>query len=681
MLYSNITPEKNYWIGADGFTWWIGQVQADGGRKLNKDGSSSPYKDETASNRVKVRIIGYHTSKHDELPVEDLPWAQVMMPTTTPQSSGYAMNHQLSLGSWVIGFFMDGMNCQQPIVMGVIGNIDTGQKTKFTPGQILTDNPEEPGFNNILHPLFNPKNSPGGDSSVPSSINSTVPTTFGTGFTYKYIPGGKSPLDKKQEEDKKVSISVANGKCSKETQQKIDETLGDLFRFLKTIKKVNNKYINVYTGEIINFVSIISGFVGRLVNIVSEILASVKTLIVDFIRKTVRDLINSILAPNAFCLDVAKELGDQLLNSILCLIDNLVQTLFSFIENIIVSLVENVVNAAFCLVQGVINSLMSAITSAISGTLQTVSSVVSLIASGGDLISNLASKVSDFIASLCTGFGCNVDVDRYDTNIGEFLPKNLFGSFGAGQTEAFINTDFLNINSPKIFDSEGKLVSGTLNCSPDNLALLACPPSIVLTGLQKTAVPPKLKAVIDSAGKLISAVITNPGSNINLDASVLITSCNGFGNGAKAKPIITNGKLTNLIIENPGNGYPDFDKTADNKDESLVISSNSKNYVGNLDNLEIINVGENYDENTKILIDGEECGIPEIINGEIVSISNICKGKVIDKYPEITILGNGSGAKIVPVILFKLREQQNNIIYPYNKEVEIIDCPGHPNGN
>jgi hypothetical protein len=50
----------------------------------------------------------------------DLPWAIVLLPTT---SSGVGNagpgRHQLQVGSWVYGFFADGQDCQQPVIVGV----------------------------------------------------------------------------------------------------------------------------------------------------------------------------------------------------------------------------------------------------------------------------------------------------------------------------------------------------------------------------------------------------------------------------------------------------------------------------------------------------------------------------------------------------------------------------------
>ena len=688
MLYSNINPEKSYWMGADGFTWWVGQVQGNGAKKLNKDLSVSDGPiDETKSNRVKVRIIGYHSSKWDELPVEDLPWAQVMMPATFPQSSGLGSSHQLDLGTYVIGFFLDGLNCQQPIVMGVIGDIATGNLKKFKKSNLITDNPEQPGFNNILSPKADNTNQTVGSLgwTTPSNIAQAAKnvgyglgkdiTSFGAGITL-YNVGGPSYRDLEMFQKKEKQVSLASP-CGTETQEKVDQTLGDLFRFLKGIKKINNQYVNKYTGEVVDFVGKISGFIGRFQNIVADILGSVKTLIINQIKTLVRNLINDILNPIAESLIPARELSDQLLNLVTCLVDNILKSLLQFIANIILSLIENVVNAAFCLVQGVVNSILSAITSAVSGALQVIQGVVSIIGQGGDLISNLASNLADFIGTICGGLNCQVDASRYDMKTGEMQPRSLFGS-----SDAIINTDFLNnIDAPQLFDADGNLVQGTLNCNADNLAFLSCPPQIALLGLNGGAGTPSILPVIDSFGRLISAIIQNPGSNITSFTSAIVTSCNGFGSGAQVQPVIDNGQVVDIIITNPGAGYPNFDKTADNLDENKVISADSPNFIGVLIGLTVTNVGSGYDENTKIIVNDKECGIPTITDGTITSVTSTCNGTVVNSLPDVQVIGNGTGAKIVPILKFAPRDQAETLAYQYNIPIEQIDCPGHPQGN
>jgi len=74
--------------------------------------------------RVRVRIFGIHTADKVKIPTDSLPWAQVTMPVTSASLSGIGDSPTGILqGSWVVGFFMDGDNQQQPIVIGTLPGI------------------------------------------------------------------------------------------------------------------------------------------------------------------------------------------------------------------------------------------------------------------------------------------------------------------------------------------------------------------------------------------------------------------------------------------------------------------------------------------------------------------------------------------------------------------------------
>lgn len=76
-------------------------------------------------NRVKVRCFGWHTENKRALPTEELPWASVLMPTTSSGTSGVGEGtHGLVEGSWVMGFFRDGNDAQDPVILGTIMGIN-----------------------------------------------------------------------------------------------------------------------------------------------------------------------------------------------------------------------------------------------------------------------------------------------------------------------------------------------------------------------------------------------------------------------------------------------------------------------------------------------------------------------------------------------------------------------------
>jgi len=100
-------------MGLDGFVWFIGVVE----------NRSDPAK----LGRVQVRCLGYHTEDLNDIPSADLPWAHVMHPVTDPSMQGLGNTPSfLVQGTWVVGFFRDANEKQQPVIMGSLpGNPQT----------------------------------------------------------------------------------------------------------------------------------------------------------------------------------------------------------------------------------------------------------------------------------------------------------------------------------------------------------------------------------------------------------------------------------------------------------------------------------------------------------------------------------------------------------------------------
>ena len=113
------------------FYWFIGQVADDSTWRENQN----PEKFDTTEEmpawgyRYKVRIIGHHDQEESSVTAEQLPWAQVMYPVTAGTGHGGSfMTPAIRQGSFVFGFFLDGKDQQNPIIMGCLGN---NAKTKL----------------------------------------------------------------------------------------------------------------------------------------------------------------------------------------------------------------------------------------------------------------------------------------------------------------------------------------------------------------------------------------------------------------------------------------------------------------------------------------------------------------------------------------------------------------------
>ena len=104
-------PEpQSYFMGLDGFVWFVGVVE--------------DRNDPDQLGRVRVRCLGFHTEDLVKLPTADLPWAHVMHPTTDPAMHGMGITPSFLVeGGWVVGFFREASEKQQPIVIGTLPGV------------------------------------------------------------------------------------------------------------------------------------------------------------------------------------------------------------------------------------------------------------------------------------------------------------------------------------------------------------------------------------------------------------------------------------------------------------------------------------------------------------------------------------------------------------------------------
>ena len=109
---------QSHFMGQDGFIWFVGVVE-------DRD-------DPERIGRVRVRCLGFHTADLNELPTADLPWAHVKHPVTDPAMHGMGSTPSFLVeGSWVIGFFRDAQEKQQPVIIGSLpGNPDNPPNPK-----------------------------------------------------------------------------------------------------------------------------------------------------------------------------------------------------------------------------------------------------------------------------------------------------------------------------------------------------------------------------------------------------------------------------------------------------------------------------------------------------------------------------------------------------------------------
>ena len=134
-------------MGKDGFIWWQGVVE--------------DRHDPLFLGRCRIRILGWHTKDKSQIPTESLPWAFPIQPITSAAQTGVGISPTgVVEGTWVVGFFRDGEDGQEPVFFGTLGgipdvqsNMDLYQDAQLRPGFQDPRNVDAPE----LHPVIKMK--------------------------------------------------------------------------------------------------------------------------------------------------------------------------------------------------------------------------------------------------------------------------------------------------------------------------------------------------------------------------------------------------------------------------------------------------------------------------------------------------------------------------------------------
>jgi len=730
MLGAAPTLESNYWFGAQGNRLWVGQVECDGAKTITEEECV----DYQESNRVKVRIMGYHTRSRTQLKPLDLPWASVLMPTTetiTRHSAGAV--HGLENGMWVLGTFMDGESAQQPLVMGSIGIVDKRQQT-------YTDRVGDLGLSNDL------------TARRPELVKNMTESSGGHGQSNRGSKTGTvSANDAQQEKNERQTFTVSNGKCGPRPESDFTKILNDLFQFTGQNEKIGGVFVNKLTGNIVETAGIVQSYTSRLAAAASGILGDIKQLILSEFRKYFQQFIITpittalALSPqkNSTVIWASNEVADTFIEIFKCIFGTILEELLNMLLDIVSGIIDDAVNSAFCMVQDIISGITSKISELVSSALGALSSVTSLISEFGDWGGSWLKKIGDLVALFCDGqLSCILGIGEYttkegesnDNSIGSFmnrietfgnLPKDAeIGLFGS---DSFLST----FENTQIIDSDGNVASGTLNCSKANKFVFPAIPELVFTGLKykfDAAIGgfpgpfpgtssvgsnyPRAIPVISGKGRIIGAKVTNPGRDLRPGTKISVKPYRDWGSGAVLEPIIKDGKIEDVIVKNGGSGYPYFDGSNLNPNIPIKIDTGEdpdydKIYGIYADNPywlgiitpnnppQVLNAGLNLDGSCGIIVEpgsDEETNVvlpelePVIVNGRLISIKVIKEGFGFTTLPKMYMactnaninVGDQRRAVIKPVLRYIPRKDAKKYLNLFDDFRDIIDCVGHP---
>ena len=420
---------KTDFVGKDGFIWWFGRVA---NKEVWKDVNAVMSQNESYGQRVKVRIIGYHPWSN-ELPEEDLPWATVMMDPITGSGQG-GMGDVLSLvgGETCIGFFMDGEEAQQPVIMGLI-NRHNGIKNSISNSEIK--NNKSSGFRNSSgnnegnttkrKPLINkaqpvkPPNSPKAqkglvfDPSAPSFTSNNAADLFASGlFTEGGVVTdfGQASDAAKILERNATSVRINPSNCEDDTIGQISQILTDFIALTNSLESAMGKFVDPIANKIIDMDLELRRIVRQVKGLIKGILNNVRDGIIgklNFIFSKFLGTLN-LVNPLEFLSDEAARLAYQkILDTIFCLFEKLLGDLGGFLKNMFSQLVENVVNGPVCAAEQFVSGMFAKVFEQLENVMEPILGGLDWLVGGIGTVSEFLGKASNLASQILSFIGCD----------------------------------------------------------------------------------------------------------------------------------------------------------------------------------------------------------------------------------------------------------------------------------
>ena len=648
---------KTNFLGRDGFRWWIGQIPPESahGGQINGAGWG---------NRFKVRIMGYHPYDLTELPDEDLPWAQCLLPTTSGTGAGNnSTSVKISPGDVVFGFFLDTDNAQTPVIMGCFGRTS----------QVLTSNTPGPfqPFTGYTDKVKKPNGTLKPDQTNEQNANS------------QKSPRHVSPEQAKNIATDEIAFFSATGDkiqlantVTNTLVNKISTEVGNLINKLKApaiFTNIKNE-INRVTDKI---QAICNGLVGNMVNKLFKKLAPLLNQGLKLLYQKVYDLV--FLATKSPAIAHAAGVAAQtvmvppvkiLQEAIPCVSGAIISGLGSVIKEILNSVVDNVQNFVSCAANQftgtLVNVIIGKITDGLSSAIGGVDRILQFFPSFS--VDGFLRSSSDAIKGLVGLFDCNQSKGKANGIVDQWI-------IGSGPSNV-PSPDFAKILENANISNAISTASGVAgifspaNNIPNQIGgcytgppTTCSPPTINIFGgggVGCTAIP-LLGAIVGSTGSIISTKIINGGSGYRFPPFVeVVDSCNQ-GYGAVARATINDaGEVDSVYIVSEGENYP---------------IDTIQNYF--VSNVLIENAGENY-TSTDTVTDNFGNNYPvQISNGSIVKVTpNNNTGTqintvTVNDLPILTVNSKtGSGAILRPIL-----DISNITPSEFQGEVkQVIDC-------
>lgn len=547
--------------------WWTGQV-VDESTWVENEVLENHTRDEIKGHgkRYRVRIFG-RDSEVKVVPDQQLDMADVILPVTAGSGhGGYHETPVLSQGSWVTGWFWDGVEGRQPVILGTLPN---------DPNTALFGGDPEDGFigRTGVDGKTGPKSVKEGDITSKPAGDKPVDES-GSDPNIKVSKDSQQAQDGKEKSPRKKNIECEGGGGPvKGVQGFIQRALATIRR----IKSLASNAIETANSILANVQNITNQIAGAVASMFKMIVGKMRGFVLNKINAGLKD-VGELLPPNLR--QIFSGGASTTTDTLACVFQKVMDTLFQMAKGMFEQLIDNYVMAPMCaaekMVGDMIGNILGEITGAVTGA---VSGIAGLVGQGASIVGQ-ALSVLDIIQGLLNFLKCDATPNC------EYKDE---WSFWDGSGEAAAVSDFLG----QKMDELSKGIPGEPGPECNTSQLPCGPPSISFSGGGGQGLSANLMTI---GGQIMGVDFNSFGSGYTYTPTINITDACGNGGGYKID-LITNDannpdspadtslkqgddiQIIGAIVVQPGNGFldtPDGSTNISKPEESILRDENGK---------------------------------------------------------------------------------------------------------
>jgi hypothetical protein len=466
--------------------------------------------------RYKVAIVGRHYAvKGSSSEADWLETAEVVYPVTAGTGlGGSKQTSGLRQGAHVVGFYADGKEGRNPIILGAFGVNEQNEP------DIFGGDPQE------FFKLRSGNKGICGEKLKPISEKDQNLTS-----DKKPIEAIESPLQASQSHKTKVE----DGNISEEVKPTLgcespSGIIGQIKSLLNKLSNIINLAKQGLTDLTSSLQSIIQSITSQITGLANGLIDRMRGYIVNKINNGIKDVMNMLppfLRPD-FNLKTQGALA-----GLACAFNNVKNAILNVVKDLIKQFIDNYINAPLCAATSFLGSLLGNVIGQVNGAIDTAVGLINSVLNIGSGFAGFALDIIDIALDLLNLFECDKDSPE--------CPGTVKWSFWRGPNEIIV----------RVPEGASRAVSNIINevetalpgsaegasSNPCNSRQVPCgPPRVQITGGGGSGA--LANPVVSVTGKILGLDFSTFGSGFTSSPQInLVDSC-GTGGGAVFQPIM-----------------------------------------------------------------------------------------------------------------------------------------------